>query len=144
MASSSDRLKRVFVYGLEMSGEREHELLADAEFVGNFQTAEGYRLVDLDVYPAMILSRMGTVVGELYSMDVSLRSRLDIHKEHPVHFERQEIRLADGSVAESYLMDEAKLRGRRRLAQGDWRQRFAPKTRPQRGALAEWARKRHG
>jgi len=47
--------------------------------------------------------------------------------------------------AHTYLMTADQVRGKRRLAHGDWRKRFAPPvTRRAGGAFVDWARNRNG
>lgn len=119
----------LFTYGSLMRGERDHALMQGARFVGPASTAPGYRLVDLDVYAAMIVAHDGVVDGELYEISRELRRTLDVHKEVPVLFERHAIALSDGTRADTYLMPESRVVGRRRLRQGSWRLRFAPPPR---------------
>lgn len=119
----------LFDYGSLMRGERDHALMAEATALGLAQTVPGYRLVDLEVYAAMIRGGPGSVDGELYEISRELRRRLDVHKEVPVLFERQTVRLADGREADAYVMPEARVVGRRRLRHGKWRLRFSPAPR---------------
>jgi gamma-glutamylcyclotransferase (GGCT)/AIG2-like uncharacterized protein YtfP len=120
---------RLFVYGSLMSGERDHALLADAKLLGPAKTAASYTLVDLVVYPALLVEGTTSVVGELYLVDPRTRFETDVKKECPVLFERVEIALDDGSTAETYCMAEDKVRGRRRIKNGSWKNRAAPPPR---------------
>lgn len=120
---------RLFVYGSLMQGEREHERLAGAAFVGPVRTMPEYTLVDLGPYPALLENGCVSIVGELYLVDKKQRFSLDVKMECPVLFQRIEVRLEDGSQAETYAMRDEQVRGKRRLAQGDWRSRFAPRKR---------------
>lgn len=120
---------RLFVYGSLLRGERDHELLAGATFVGPVRTAPEYTLVDLGPYPALVENGRVSVVGEVYLVDKKQRFTLDVKKECPVLFQRIEVRLDDGSRAEAYAMRDEQVRGKRRLGDGDWRRRFAPRPR---------------
>ncbi len=120
---------RLFVYGTLLEGEREHDLLAGAEFVGKIRTEPTHTLVDLGVYPALLARGTVAVSGELYRVSRKHRFAIDVNKECPVLFHRIEVRLEDGTVAETYAMRDDQVRGKRRLWQGDWRQRFAPRPR---------------
>jgi len=61
----------------------------------------------------------------------------------PILFQRSSIRLADGALVEAYVMTAEQVRGKRRLAAGDWRKRFAPPVeRRAGGAFVKWARTR--
>ncbi len=120
---------RLFVYGLLLRGEREHDLLHGAELVGAVRTAPTYTLVDLGTYPALVLSGCVPVAGELYLVSRKHRFAIDVKRQCPVLFHRTVVRLADGSEAEAYAMREDQVRGKRRIANGSWRERFAPRPR---------------
>lgn len=137
----SDARHRLFAYGSLLPGERDHELLHAAEAVADAATAPAYHLVDLGPFGAMVRGGSLSIVGVLYRVERETLARIDIRKEHPVLFQREEITLADGSTAETYVMSLEQVRGRRRLKTGDWRQRFAARKRPA-GAWADWARNR--
>jgi gamma-glutamylcyclotransferase (GGCT)/AIG2-like uncharacterized protein YtfP len=134
---------RLFAYGSLLPGERHQELLAGAKFVASVRTAPQYKLVDLGVYPALIEGGNVSVAGELYLIDKKQRFAMDTVKECPVLFQRVIVTLEDGGLAEAYVMNEDQVRGKRRIASGDWRQRFAPRPRSERGgALVSWAKNR--
>ena len=133
----------LFVYGSLLPGERDHELMAGATLIGPARTSAGYKLVDLGVYPALLVGGDVSVVGELYRIDKKRRFSIDVRKECPVLFHRTSVTLEDGTVAEAYAMNEDQVRGKRRIAGGDWRRRFEPRPRvDQAGAFTRWARKR--
>ena len=133
----------LFVYGSLLPGERDHELMAGATLIGPARTSPGYKLVDLGVYPALLVGGDVSVVGELYRIDKKRRFSIDVRKECPVLFHRTSVTLEDGTVAEAYAMNEDQVRGKRRIAGGDWRRRFEPRPRvDQAGAFTRWARKR--
>lgn len=124
--AEGDEALLVFVYGSLRKGEPDHPALQGAQFVGNGHTVPKFRLVDLGVYPAMIEVPGYRVFGELYAVTREIRRRLDVIKEVPVLFQRVTIALEDGRAAETYVMREQQVRGRRRLRVEDWKQRFAP------------------
>lgn len=134
---------RLFVYGTLLAGERDHALLDGAELVGPARTRAAYTLVDLGVYPALLEGGTVSIVGELYLVDKKQRFGIDVKKECPVLFQRISVDLDDGTRAETYAMREEQVRGKRRLADGDWQKRFAPRPRPHRGGpLVQAARAR--
>jgi gamma-glutamylcyclotransferase (GGCT)/AIG2-like uncharacterized protein YtfP len=134
---------RLFVYGLLLQGEREHPLLEGAELLEEARTAPEHTLVDLDVYPVLLVGGQVSVLGELYGVSRHLRFKLDVHHQCPVLFRRITVQLADGTQAETYAMDEEKVRGKRRLKNGSWRGRFEPrKSTVPPGPMTEYARKR--
>jgi gamma-glutamylcyclotransferase (GGCT)/AIG2-like uncharacterized protein YtfP len=133
------------VYGLLLAGEREHYFLEGSEFLGAATSAARYTLVDLGFYPALLGRGNVAVVGELYRISRKERFAIDVKKEVPVLFQRITVELADGTNAETYAMKDEQVRGKRRLASGDWRNRFAPRPRPDAaGAFVRAARARFG
>lgn len=134
---------RMFFYGMLLPGERDHAFLESAELLGAAQTEPLYQLVELNVYAALVPDGKVAVHGELYAVDLETRRRIDVSRQVPILFQRAKIRLADGSDAETYLMNTDQVRGKRRLAHGDWRKRFAPPLeRRAPGQLVSWARTR--
>lgn len=134
---------RLFVYGLLLQGEREHALLEGAPLLAEAHTAPEHTLVDLDFYPVLLVGGHVAVQGELYGVSRQLRFKLDVHHQCPALFRRVSVTLADGTQAETYVMDEDKVRGKRRLKGGSWRGRFEPrKSSVPPGPMTEYARKR--
>lgn len=134
---------RLFVYGLLLQGEREHALLEGAPLLGEARTVPEHTLVDLDFYPVLLVGGHVSIVGELYGVSRHQRFKLDVHHQCPVLFRRIKIKLTDGTEAETYAMDEDKVRGKRRLKNGSWRGRFEPrKSSVPPGPMTEYARKR--
>jgi gamma-glutamylcyclotransferase (GGCT)/AIG2-like uncharacterized protein YtfP len=131
------------VYGTLLPGEREHALLASAEWLRSVATEPRFQLVDLGVYAALIPDGKVAVHGELYAASLETRRAIDIARQVPILFQRVTIRLADGTDAEAYVMAADPVRGKRRLGHGDWRKRFAPAV-PHRagGPLVAWAKAR--
>ena len=138
-----DGTVRLFVYGLLLQGEREHGLLEGAQLLGEARTAPEHTLVDLNFYPVLLIGGQVEVLGELYSVSRELRFKLDVHHQCPVLFRRIRVTLSDGTEAETYAMDEDKVRGKRRLRGGSWKGRFEPrKSSVPPGPMTEYARKR--
>jgi gamma-glutamylcyclotransferase (GGCT)/AIG2-like uncharacterized protein YtfP len=118
-------------------------MLEEAEFLGDASTTAQHTLVDLDFYPVLLVGGTVAVVGELYGVSRELRFKLDVHHQCPALFRRVAVQLADGTEAETYVMDEDKVRGKRRLRGGSWRRRFEPrKSSVPPGPMTEYARKR--
>ena len=134
---------RLFVYGLLLQGEREHALLEGAPLLAEARTVPGHTLVDLDFYPVLLVGGQVSVLGELYGISRELRFKLDVHHQCPALFRRVRVKLSDGSEAETYVMDDEKVRGKRRLRGGSWRGRFEPRrSSVPPGPMTEYARKR--
>ena len=90
----------------------------------------------------MVAGGSTSVAGELYAVDQPTLLAIDVARQVPVLFKRVRIRLADGSEAESYVMDADQVRGRRKLHHGDWRKRFTGHVQPFASPFAKWARDR--
>jgi gamma-glutamylaminecyclotransferase len=134
---------RLFVYGLLLQGEREHGLLEGAPRLGEGLTAPEHTLVDLDFYPVLLVGGQVSVQGEVYGISRHLRFKLDVHHQCPALFRRVSVKLGDGTQAETYVMDDDKVRGKRRLKGGSWRGRFEPrKSSVPPGPMTQYARKR--
>lgn len=121
---------RLFVYDSWLAGERQHDRLAGATFILRTRTAASYTLVELGPYGALLSEGSTSVAGEVYEIDKKLRFALDIEKQCPALFQRGTVLLEDGTSAEAYFMSDEQTRGKRRIKNGSWRDRFAPRPRP--------------
>lgn len=134
----------LFVYGTLLSGESSHALLEGASALGPAKTSPAFELFDLGPYPALVAGGTTAVVGEIYEVPRPMLAAIDVHEEVPVLFKRMRIELDDGRLADTYLLEADRVRGRRRIRSGDWRARFrvgaGPSARD--AAIVQWARKR--
>ena len=134
---------QLFVYGTLRQGEPQHGLLAKARLLGMATTLPEFYLVDVGAYAALVRGGRLAVTGELYVMDLETRGAIDVARQVPILFTREKIRLADAADTDAYLLSSDQVRGRRRLAHGDWKKRFSPSSTPHSGgAWAAWARGR--
>jgi gamma-glutamylcyclotransferase (GGCT)/AIG2-like uncharacterized protein YtfP len=134
---------RLFVYGNLLTGHRDHAALDGATLLGVVLTEPRYTLVDIDFYAALIVDGHTAIRGELYSLDYAHLARIDALRQVPHLFHRQNVVLADASVAECHFMSFEQVRGKRRLGHGNWLERFAPRSLPHRDRpLSRWARGR--
>jgi gamma-glutamylaminecyclotransferase len=134
---------RLFVYGTLRQGEAQHALLAGASLLGVSSTTPAFHLIDVGPYAALVRGGTTAVSGELYSVGLQTRRAIDIERQVPILFTRETIELGDGTRADAYLLTLDQVRGRRRLAHGDWKQRFAPRVSSQAGgAWVAWSRGR--
>jgi gamma-glutamylcyclotransferase (GGCT)/AIG2-like uncharacterized protein YtfP len=133
----------LFVYGTLRQGEPQHALLGGARLVGMASTPPTFHLVDLGPYAALVRGGSTAVTGELYRVDLQTRRAIDVERQVPLLFSRETIVLADGVDADAYLLTSDQVRGRRRLAHGDWKKRFSRSISPHAGgAWVAWARGR--
>jgi gamma-glutamylaminecyclotransferase len=134
---------RLFVYGTLRQGEAQHTLLAGAALLGVVSTAPTFHLVDVGPYAGLVRGGATAVSGELYSVGLQTRRAIDVERQVPILFTRETIALADGTAADAYLLTSEQVRGRRRLAHGDWKKRFARSISPHAGgAWVAWSRGR--
>lgn len=123
------RTIRVFTYGSLLRGFGNHGLLDHdgAEFVGVNATAEHtFRMYDYSHggFPACCrVDRDGeSIVGECYRVNAATLARLDALEGHPNFYRREPVRMVDGSLAWTYLIDADELcgRGLPRVLGGSW------------------------
>ena len=139
----TERECRLFIYGTLRRGEPKHGLLEGAELLGETTTVPAFYLVDLGPHAALVRGGTTAVCGELYRVTLEMRRRIDVDRQVPITFSRELIELAGGTSADAYLISGDRVRGRRRLAHGDWKKRFAPSAHPRPGgAWVAWSRGR--
>ena len=146
MAPTDVRRTRLFVYGTLLPGEPDHALLAGAEALGPARTAQGFALVELPTLAGLVAEGAGVVVGEVFVLDPQILRGCDVKREIGRLFQRRRIALADGTEADTYLLEPDQVRGKRRVKDGDWRARFAakkPGDRAEAGPFVRWARGRY-
>ena len=110
----------VFVYGTLRRDEVNHDLLVRARFVAEARTEPCFDLFDLGAFPAMSAGGETAVLGEAYVVGDATLARLDRLEGHPSFYRRTQIRLDDGQVVQTYLMDRNMMRGRVLIPSGDW------------------------
>ena len=133
----------LFVYGTLRQGEPRHVLLGGSECLGTVSTPAAFHLVDVGPYAALVAGGATAVTGELYAVTLEVRRTIDVELQVPLLFRREPIQLAGGAEVDAYVLGIDQVRGRRRLAHGDWKQRFARSAARQAGgAWAAWSRDR--
>ena len=97
----------VFVYGTLKRGERNHDLLRTAEFVGPAFTEPRFRLIDCGPYPAMIehFDEPLVISGEVYRIDDGVLLELDKLEDEGRLYRRKvvEVSLIDGGACDQSL-----------------------------------------
>jgi gamma-glutamylaminecyclotransferase len=86
----------LFVYGTLKRGLRNNHLIADQEFLGEFQTEPRYRVIDLGPHPGLVVDEANglAVGGELWSVSEDCLGELDAFEEVPGPFIRTEVKIA--------------------------------------------------
>ena len=134
---------RFFVYSSMLSGEPHHAELAGAKPVASLRTEAGYALVELPTMAGLVRSRDGSVLGEVYELERKVFLEIMKQARHPGLFQLARVKLEDGTEAETLTLSEDQARGKRRIAQGDYKARFAPRAAAGEVApFVRWARGR--
>ena len=115
-------LTGIFVYGSLLAGESNHRVLQGCKFLGEVKTKCGYELVNLGLYPAMVIGDgQKQVKGALYLVSKSVLRRMDHLEGHPDYYRRVHIALEDGRKVQSYLLPRQQAAGFPLIDSGDWR-----------------------
>jgi len=109
----------IFVYGSLKRGESNHRLLARARFLRRAHTAPFFELYDLGAFPAMVAGGFTSIAGELYEVNEETLAALDRLEGHPTLYRRTPTPLADGGVADAYVLARGSVDGRW-LTDGRW------------------------
>jgi gamma-glutamylaminecyclotransferase len=112
---------RMFVYGTLLSGESNHRLLVGARLIGESRTEPSFELRSLGAFPGLVPNGTCSVLGESYEVDDGTLAALDRLEGHPSFYTRTPVKLADGCVAETYLLRPDQVRGRPAIMSGNWR-----------------------
>ena len=86
----------LFAYGTLKRGHYNHDLLRDAEYVGDVRTRHPYPMVQLDEPFPYLLDKEGEgrrIKGELYRIDINILNRLDVLEGCPDLYYRKEIKV---------------------------------------------------
>lgn len=97
---------RVFVYGSLKRRGRHHSELGGARFERIATTEAGYRLVLQGEYPALARGGTDVVHGEVFLVSEAALVQLDRFEDVPRLYQRESVRLDDGSDAQAYVIDE--------------------------------------
>jgi Gamma-glutamyl cyclotransferase, AIG2-like len=104
-------VRRMFLNGTAMSGQKDHHAIAGARFIGPARTAPRYRFYAVrDEYPGLfpVASDGVEVVGELYEMTEAVLFA-SLLPEEPPELEIGTIALSDGSIVNSMQLQPERL-----------------------------------
>lgn len=104
-------MRRMFLNGTAMSGQKDHHAIAGARFLGAARTAPRYRFFAVrDEYPGLFPVDSGgvEVLGELYEMTEAVLFE-SLLPEEPPELEIGTIALADGSIVNSMQLQPERL-----------------------------------
>lgn len=108
-------MRRMFLNGTAMSGQKDHPAVAGATFLGAASTAPGYRFFAVrDEFPGLFPVEAGglPIQGELYEMTDELLLE-GLLPQEPAELELGTIELADGSTVNAMILQAD------RIAAGD-------------------------
>ena len=112
---------RLFVYGTLRKGDVRSFMLDEIDeckFIKNISTKPLYTLVDVGMFPALILGGQSEVHGELWEIGERTKKALDTIEGVPMLYLDEEIELSDGTSAIAYVFKFN--RGYPIIESGDW------------------------
>ncbi len=109
---------RVFVYGTLRRGQRNHHVLAGSEMLGTCSTEARFTLIDAGGFPGAVPGGNQCVKGEVYEVEQSVLSYVDLLEAHPHFFRRAEISTMFGTCW-TYLYRQAH-GSEAVIGSGDW------------------------
>lgn len=115
-------MERVFLYGSLREGEYNFGRLGHQKPLYTTKTSQGYLLVSLGAYPAMVPIGDRSVVGEVHEIEDSQLPRFDA-MEFGAGYTRELILLEDGKLVWGYVMPWTPWMEGRIVPSGDWKQR---------------------
>tara|TARA_Y100000996_G_C22518739_1_gene641535 strand:+ start:1220 stop:1573 length:354 start_codon:yes stop_codon:yes gene_type:complete len=112
---------RIFVYGTLRKGDERSFFLTDVEqakFIKEAKTKPLYTLVNLGMFPALIMEGNTSIVGEVWEVDKRTKQTLDLIEGVPLLYQDEEIYLDDDTSAIAYVFQYN--RGYPEIESGDW------------------------
>jgi gamma-glutamylcyclotransferase (GGCT)/AIG2-like uncharacterized protein YtfP len=115
---------RIFVYGTLLRGFGNYRRLLEkqATFITEAETPPTYTLLHLGGFPGLIAEGTTAVKGEVFEFDSDgVLQGLDWLEGHPTFYTRTPIKLADGTDAETYILNLTGKHSYRAVENGSWR-----------------------
>lgn len=109
----------VFVYGTLQRGERYHDVMGDAEYLGTLCLSPAYTLYDLGEYPGAVHGGDAALQGEVYRIEPERLHALDELEEVPTLYRRSSVVTPLGRAILYLLVDTPA--GAPVIDSGDWR-----------------------
>ena len=88
----------IFVYGTLRRGGTNHYMLAEANFLGRYETEPRYTMFRLGQFPAVVARGDTPIAGEIYRISDPVFALLDELECYPQVFSRQLIKTPAGST----------------------------------------------
>jgi len=91
--------KLILVYGSLRQGMGNHGLLADSEFLGEYNFEDNYVMLDWGGFPALTPSEeIYPIVGEVYKVDEATYRRVEMLEGYPNFYDRIEVNTPYGKA----------------------------------------------
>ena len=115
------KVTRVAVYGSLRRGFHNNLLLNGAEYLGKHVVPEGFRMISLGSFPAVIPAEDDStgITVEVYSVDHNTLCNLDGLEGHPDWYKRQKVE-TPYKRAWMYVMPKDGYEDRESVESGDW------------------------
>ena len=113
-------MKKLFVYGILRRQYGAGRLLSDDEYKGEYKTAPKYTMISLNAFPGMLKDGDNSITGDLFETSLDTIAKTDIMEGHPTFYERQEVDLEDGTIAEAYFLPREEYGNYPEVKSGDW------------------------
>lgn len=117
---------RVAVYGSLRKDLHNHYLLNDAEFLGADVVPQGYRMVSLGGFPAVLEATdalMTPITVEVYRVTEGQLNVLDCLEGHPDWYKRRKV-LTRYKNAWMYVMPDSEYQDHNPVDSGDWLEHY--------------------
>ena len=88
----------VTVYGSLRQGFHNHYLLGDSRYLGTEVLEGGFTMLDLGSFPGVVLEGDMSITVEVYEVDDTNFSRLDMLEGYPSFYDRTQIRTTAGDA----------------------------------------------
>jgi gamma-glutamylcyclotransferase (GGCT)/AIG2-like uncharacterized protein YtfP len=113
-------MKKVFVYGSLKEGRSNAYLLSGSKLLGEALTRPSFTMLNLGVYPGVVLKGSTAIHGEVYEVSEITFARLDMLEGYPSFYDRMEIDTEYGAAWIYFLASPDDYSERRIVEGGIW------------------------